>query len=154
MFPLNLRIRIAMGFALLISAHVVTMAQQTQPRTLYSVYNNSRTCMAEDGQSYVFLFVTNIFTTSSAKFHNNLESQAQQAFDAMIAAEGWDCHNYGNSVGNGIGQLIQSDSQATAQWYRDGMIRQGKSSGFGIVEYIYFDGAASGSAPQTTVEPQ
>jgi hypothetical protein len=148
MFPLIVRIRIALCLAILIGSHAAATAQQAQPRTLYSVYHVRQSCLAEDGRYYPFTFLTNIFTSSSAKFHNNAETQAQQAFYAMRAAEGWNCS------GGDIGELIRDDSQVTAQWHRDGVIRSEKTSGVGIVEYTYFDGAESGSAPQTTVEPQ
>lgn len=150
MFPLSCRIRIAMCCAMLIGLRGALMSQQAQPRTLYSFYDISRTCQAEDGRSYTFEFVSNIFTSPSTKFHNNAENEARQAFEAMIAAEGWSCHNYGN----GTGQLIRVDTQANAKWYRDGDITSGKNSGFGIVEYNYFDGAARGSAPQQISDPR
>jgi hypothetical protein len=117
---------------------------------LYSIYHIRQSCRTDDGKYHAFTFLSNIFTSPSVKFFNNAENEAQRAFEAMKAAEGWSCGSYGA----GPGQLIRVDSRITAQQERDAVITYERNGGVGIVEYNYYDGAAGGSAPHQTFDPR
>jgi hypothetical protein len=103
----------------------------------------------EDGRTYGFAFVSNLFNVPSEKSSGAIANAARGAFDAMVAAEGWSCANLGGGL-----SYINGSSKPDADFRRAGTIRYEQNGGIGVVEFDYYDGASAGSSPRQTSDPR